>query len=102
MDDKTFNLIYVVLNIIEGFFWITLGLVLVKLAKVSASQKRVFSIFSICAFTLFGISDFVESQVGSFLLPNTMWLFVWKILCVIALLVIVYWYLHIRLISKHE
>lgn len=101
MDNTTFDLTYVAFNIIEGFFWIGLGLLFVYAAKVPTSHKKVFSLVTILTFTLFGISDFVESQVGSFFESGTSWLFIWKVLCVVGLLAITVWYVQMKSRKNH-
>jgi hypothetical protein len=88
---------YVTFNLAEGLFWIVLGLLSAILSKKLPVAFERLSIFSACTLVLFGTSDFVESQVGSFFEPGLMWLLVWKVFGVIGLVVTVLWYLWIRL-----
>jgi hypothetical protein len=71
-------------NLIEAGVWFFLGLVL--LLHASRSPKRLRSILFVLTTTLilFGVSDLVESRTGAWWTP--WWLFVWKAICVIALL----------------
>ena len=91
---------YVTFNLVEGLFWVVLGLVALVLSKKLPTEFKRLSIFSAFILALFGISDFVESQVGSFFEPGLMWLFAWKVLGVIGLLCSVAWYIYIRLHSE--
>lgn len=88
---------YATFNLVEGIFWIVLGLAILLVMRKFPIEFRRLSIFSIAVLILFGISDFVESQLGSFFEPGLLWLFAWKALCAIGLIVSVSWYLRIRL-----
>jgi hypothetical protein len=91
---------YVKFNLFEGSFWIALGLLCFYLAKKVPEKFRTLAIFSACNLVLFGISDLVESQVGSFLESGMEWLYVWKILGVIGLVSSIVWYVVLR--TRHE
>lgn len=88
---------YVTFNLWESLFWIVLGILSFFLTRKIPSQFKKLSIFSGCNLIFFGISDFIESQFGSFFEPGMMWLFAWKIIGVGGLLYTLGWYVRIRL-----
>ena len=63
-------------NLIEGIWWIGLGVWLMSIAAISKYYKTVLAIILI----LFGISDFVEMVTGAWWQP--WWLLAWKALCI--------------------
>jgi len=63
-------------NLIEGFWWIGLGIGLMFVPAIRKCYKSALAIILI----LFGVSDFVEMVTGAWWLP--WWLLVWKTLCV--------------------
>lgn len=71
-------------NLIEGFFWIGLGvwMVLGKKQLFVSNNKTTSGIISI----IFGISDFVEMGTGAWWRP--WWLLAWKGACVAVGLII--------------
>jgi hypothetical protein len=84
-------------NLVEGFFWIILSaLGLCCYIKLGREFKR-WSVFSAVVLFTFGISDFLQIIYGSFLQPHLLWLFIWKIIGVIGLVVSAVWYIFIRL-----
>lgn len=92
---------YIKFNLIEGLFWIFLG-ILSFIAPRKFPAFRIWAIFSGFTVLLFGISDFVEIQFGSFLEPNLWWLLVWKVLGVLGLIISVIWYLRLRIAPKQS
>lgn len=84
-------------NLIEGIFWIFLSSVSVVLSIKLDRRYRAISITFAVALFLFGISDFVESRLGSFLEPHLWWLYVWKIILAVMFLIIIVWYFKLRL-----
>jgi hypothetical protein len=84
-------------NVIEGCFWMALGLAcLVIYVYVPNKYKRV-AIFSVLTLITFGLSDFFEAIYGSFLIPGMEWLYIWKIVDVIGLCGIFIWYMILRI-----
>ncbi len=88
---------YVTFNLWEALFWVVLGVVSFVLLNFTSQEFKKLEIFSGCVLVLFGVSDFVESQVGSFFEQGLGWLFIWKVLGVIGLTYSIIWYLWIRL-----
>jgi len=84
-------------NFIEGCFWILLGLLCLYLYfKVAGKYKRI-SLFSSATLVTFGISDFMQVLYGSFFQPGMLWLYIWKAVDVIALVLVFVWYLVLRI-----
>lgn len=91
---------YVAFNLIEGLFWIALGIALLGFyCRVDLYERR-FVLVQGANLFLFGVSDIVEASIGSFFEPGLEWLFVWKALHVILLVVAIPWYVVIRF--QHE
>ena len=84
-------------NFAEGCFWIFLGIVALYSYQKFASLYRRLSAFSALVFITFGVSDFVQVVLGSFLVPGMEWLLLWKIIDVVGICVGVAWYLYLRL-----
>ena len=90
---------YTAFNLREGVFWIILAVILfISYKKVPADYKRI-SFVSAVIVLLFGISDFLEIEVGNFLEPSLWWLFVWKVLCIGGFAIIILWYFWLRICS---
>lgn len=64
-------------NLLEGIFWIGLGVWLVLTRRVE--RKRRHTVLAV-GLVLFGLSDFVEMHTGAWWQP--WWLLAWKALCV--------------------
>jgi len=82
--------IHAVFNYWEGWFWIILG---ASVLAVSVFKQRRVGWFSVVLFLLlvtFGLSDFVEMRTGAWYRP--WWLFVWKGICVVGFVLIVFVY----------
>ena len=93
------NLTSETFNLIEGSFWIGLGIIcLAAYLKIKGPYKPL-SLFATFILITFGISDFIQVALGSFLQPGMSWLFVWKILDVIGLILVIIWYVCLRLPS---
>lgn len=86
-------------NLWEGTFWILLGLISYAVKMKAPKKYQALALFSTLVFTLFGISDYVEIRMGGFLYPLVWWLLAWKAVCVVGMLVIVIWYMRLRLRS---
>ena len=86
-------------NLIEGCFWISLGVVCIILYFKTKSLYKKLALFSAFILITFGVSDFVQVALGSFFEPGMYWLYIWKIANVIGLISIVGWYLILRLRS---
>lgn len=87
---------YTAFNLIEGLFWICLGLLAFGLSGKVSGALRQFALVNAANLALFGVSDIVEAFVGSFFEPGREWLFVWKGINVAVLVCAVPWYLAIR------
>lgn len=87
-------------NSIEGCFWILLGVIPLLLYKRIPLQYKTFSISSSIVLITFGLSDFAQVIYGSFFQPGLEWLYFWKIVNVIGLIVLVIWYLYVRIAKK--
>lgn len=83
-------------NTYEALFWLILGLVIFLFKNRLSNKYRDWIIFSSINIFLFGISDIVEVYTGGFL-HTTKWLFYWKAMHVIGLVVSLVWYLKIRM-----
>jgi len=74
-------------NLIEGFFWIALAAWFVTRLFVEAAHRRDNLLLAV-GLLLFGLSDFVEIHTGAWWRP--WWLLVWKGLCLVALVVLLW------------
>jgi hypothetical protein len=92
MDD------FVLFNLYESVFWIITGITLYLAASryFPVKYKQVFKITSLILL-LFGISDIFEIKTQGFLYPTVWWLLVWKVTCVIGMILMVIWYLKLKL-----
>jgi hypothetical protein len=91
---------FITFNLIEGAFWILLSVAAFALSKKLDKQFRAISTTSAVALLLFGISDIIEFQMGSFLEPHLWWLYAWKIIIVGMFLFIIVWYFKLSLWQK--
>jgi hypothetical protein len=64
-------------NLVEGFFWISLGVWLMWTRRFIHKQPLHTRAITLIAF---GISDFVEMHTGAWWTP--VWLLVWKTVCI--------------------
>ena len=81
----------VLFNAGECIFWIALGMIVFRRNRRESSKRiRKISVFATGAFVFFGISDLVECFSGAWWEPP--WLFVLKVLCVLALVGCFYFY----------
>ncbi len=74
---------FVIANYAEAALWIAIGLgfAIVALARPTARRRALLAAATLIAF---GLSDIVETRTGAWWRP--WWLFVWKAMCVAALL----------------
>lgn len=84
-------------NLIEGFFWLFLGMVTFIVYLKIHEKFKTLALFSIIVLVTFGLSDFFQVFLGSFLQPHLWWLFLWKVIDVIGFVIIFVWYLVLRL-----
>jgi uncharacterized membrane protein len=84
-------------NLYEGTFWIFLGIVSFMLKKKLPKKYSSITLVATWVFILFGISDYVEVQMGGFLYPTIYWLLAWKVACVVGMVFVVGWYFKLRL-----
>jgi hypothetical protein len=84
-------------NVIEGFFWILLSaLVMWGFPRIPRLASRLGPTLSGTLF-FFGLSDLVEAIYPvTFLEQGGWWLFLWKSLCVAALVFCAVWYVRDR------
>ena len=83
-------------NLIEGFFWIAIG-VCFAVAIMRPGRKRS-KIIAAINFTMFGCSDFMEFHTGAWWQPT--WLLLWKGLCIIVMLLQFVFYLRAKSASS--
>ena len=88
---------FVRFNLYECSFWILLGVVSYVLNKFTLQKYSKITVVATAIFILFGLSDYVEVKMGGFLYPIIWWLLAWKIVCVIGMVLIIIWYLRLRL-----
>jgi hypothetical protein len=89
---------FIVFNFAEGLFWFVCAFVsLFGTYFVRKPAKLYWRILAInCA--LFGVSDFAEVLYNeSFLLASGLWLLIWKSLCVLVFIVLLGYYIRVRL-----
>ena len=79
-----------VFNLVEGLMWIGMGTILLW-KSCSSERARNPIILAGVTFILFGLSDFVEIQTGSWFEP--VWLLIWNVACVVSLVSCLVWYL---------
>lgn len=84
-------------NLIEGVFWLCLGIVSLFMYFKVEKKYQSLALFSVLIFCTFGVSDFFQAVYGSFLIQGMEWLFIWKIIDVIGLCAIPLWYLILRI-----
>lgn len=92
---------YVVFNFLEGLFWTLLGISTLYASRKVTETYKTLSLFFSCILIAFGLSDFAECFFGSFFEPGMLWLFIWKSICVLGLLVGVFRYILLR-IFRHK
>lgn len=75
-------------NIIEGFFWVAIGVCFT--VALRWPKQRGIKLVTAITFLMFGCSDFVEYQTGAWWRP--WWLMLWKgaCVCIMAAQLIVY------------
>jgi O-antigen/teichoic acid export membrane protein len=83
-------------NFIEACFWIFLGLITLCFYFKVDKKFKYLSLFASLVLITFGLSDLAEVYFGSFLVPGMAWLYFWKIIDVIGLIVVLVWYLLLR------
>ncbi len=86
---------YIQFNLLEGIFWIFLGLSSIILHGLVPTIYKKLAIFSAIVLIFFGISDFIEIITNGFI-PGPWWLFAWKITNVIGLIGVFIWYIKLR------
>ena len=84
-------------NLLEGSFWVGLGVVTFVLLWVFKKRYRAIALTGGAALLLFGISDFIEIKKGSFLEPQLWWLRVWKVINIAVFIFVFTWYFKLRL-----
>jgi hypothetical protein len=94
------DITYEQFNLIEGVFWVLLGIIVFTVYFFCSREYRVLVIAASVVFITFGISDFFEVAYGSFFQPEMKWLIFWKIIDVIGLLSVIVWYLVLRTRAK--
>ena len=65
-------------NLVEGFFWLTIGVCFT--VALLWPNRRVTKLVAAINFVVFGCSDFVEYQTDAWWRP--WWLMLWKGMCV--------------------
>ncbi|MDB5325855.1 MAG: hypothetical protein JWM57_1424 [Phycisphaerales bacterium] len=84
MSDPTITDAFRYSNYIEGVFWFAVGALAFKAARDRGCPRH--AKWLLITFVIFGFSDWVESTTGAWWRP--WWLFVWKAVCVVAVVVI--------------
>jgi hypothetical protein len=85
-------------NLGEGILWITIGTALLISVTFYHARWLRLRIVAALAFVLFGISDFIEMQTGSWWKP--IWLLAIKACCVISLAIC--WWVYARSKTQHR
>jgi hypothetical protein len=92
---------FVTFNLIEGAFWVICSLICVLFLKRLKHMPLGYWYSLSSILFLFGVSDFIEARMSpSFIEPTGYWLFAWKAVCVIGLVLCLLWYFLKRLRSK--
>ncbi len=88
---KILEAIYRKGNYIEAGIWGIFAIGFCRVALKNTGKVRIQRMIAAVTFFLFGLSDIVEVQTGAWWHP--WWLFLWKSVCVISMviLLIVYW-----------
>ncbi len=92
----TFEIGYTLFNTLEALFWMLIGLILFLTVRKVRASLRGTAKWGSWVFVIFGFSDLLEIYIGGFLEPHQRWLFVLKIVCVVALITLLIQYLRIR------
>lgn len=89
---------YAKFNLSEGLFWIVLGIFSIALFSFIPKKYHKLCLSAGIILITFGISDFVEIGAGGFL-SGQWWLLLWKIIDIVGLILVICWYLRLRLKS---
>ena len=85
-------------NLLEGIFWIALSFVVVFYSYNELPDRyRFLSAYTATTLFIFGLTDFLENYVGSFLTHGNQWLFVLKALIVLAQVVAIFMFIRMRM-----
>ncbi|MEN8252016.1 MAG: hypothetical protein ABFQ53_00330 [Patescibacteria group bacterium] len=87
LDFRTFNLV-------EGIYWVSLGIFVLTLSKIISSKYQKLTLFASGTLILFGLSDFIEISTGAYWEP--WWLLALNIFCILGLIVSFIWYIKLR------
>lgn len=88
---------FVTFNLIEGIFWILLGIIAaLRFFAIGAKYKKL-APTAAAILILFGISDFAEIAVEESFLDSLTWLWWWKIAGIMGIIVVIAWYIKLRL-----
>lgn len=85
-------------NIMECGLWILLSMIMAIVSWRTRAIARRLASLAVPILFIFGISDLVEASTGAWWRP--WWLFVWKALCVAALLALACTYYRINAAAK--
>lgn len=84
-------------NLIEGVFWITLGVASVIIYFVANAKYKKLALTAAAVLTLFGVSDFTEIMAEESFFDSISWLLLWKIAGVLGIIAVIAWYIKLRL-----
>ena len=93
-----FTIDFYTFNLLEGVFWIALAFVVVfYLLEEIPKRYQFLGAFTGATLFIFGVTDFLESYLGSAMYHPHEWLFGIKFLMVLGQLGAVIWYARLRM-----
>ena len=91
---------YYLFNTVEALLWFSIASFLAFVAIRRRPESAHLFYSGSVAFFGFGFSDILELFVGSFFEPQNLWLFIWKILNILLIVIVLVWYVIIRLFGE--
>lgn len=92
--------LYSYFNFLEALFWISIGCVFAFRALFFKTTPTKLYLISAVNFLLFGCSDFVEIQTGTWYKP--WWLLLWKSICILGFVFIYAWYRKVNIKNEQR
>ena len=89
-------------NFLEGCFCLFLAALVVVAYFRAAALYRNLLLFAAVGLFLFGVSDFMQVLYGSFFEPGLWWLYVWKVVNLLWLVVVLPWYVVLRIRNTNQ
>ena len=96
-----FEIDFYTFSLLEGVFWIALSFVVVFYFLKEMPDKYSFlGAYTGATLFIFGITGFLETYIGEFMLYPAEWIFIMKVITVLLQVAAIYWYIHLQLKGK--